>query len=184
MGKFGQKQWENSESGGIFFGQKLLLFPEFPIAFARIFFCFFPHFPLLLPEFPTAFARIFRFHFFFLGGAPAPPPPASYAYATDSVQSAFYNQWEFPITTIPFKNCNVTACYVVIRLLCRLGIQFEILGCVKVYFLSGGVICSPKDMIVRYPWPVAGYEMTILIGLNDESSWDCCRQSIKNYDNL
>ena len=84
MGKFGQKQWENSESGGIFFGQKLLLFPHFPLllpefsfAFSRISHCFCPNFPLLLPEFPTAFARIFRFHFFFffLGGAQCPPPP-------------------------------------------------------------------------------------------------------------
>ena len=68
-GKFGQKQWENlgksneknSESGGIYFGQKLLL----------------------LPEFSTAFARIFRFQKFLGGTVPLcpPPPPASYAYA-------------------------------------------------------------------------------------------------------
>ena len=61
MGKFGEKQWENSESGGIYFRQKLLLLPEFPIAFALISHCFCPNFLLLLPEYPTAFARIFRF---------------------------------------------------------------------------------------------------------------------------
>ena len=89
MGKFGQKQWENSESSGIYFEQKLLLLPEFPIDFH----CFCPNFllvfsrfsPLLFarishcfcPNFPLLFARIFRFHNFFLGGTvlPLPPPP-------------------------------------------------------------------------------------------------------------
>ena len=81
MGKFGQKQWENSKSGGIYFGQNLLLWPEFSIAFARIFYCFGPNFLLLFPEFPIAFAQIshcfcpnFSFSFCPL------PPPASYAY--------------------------------------------------------------------------------------------------------
>ena len=65
--KFGQKQWENPASGGIlYFGQKLLLLPEFPIAFSLICHCFCPNLPLLLPEFPTAFARIFRFQNFLL----------------------------------------------------------------------------------------------------------------------
>ena len=85
-GKIWQKQWENSKSGGIYFGQKLLLQPEFPIAFARIFYCSFPVFPIAFAEFPTAFARISHcfcpnFLFSKMGGGgggaqcPLPPPP-------------------------------------------------------------------------------------------------------------
>ena len=83
-GKFGQKAMANSgKSNGNsgkcngkiwalklgkrrhYFGQKLLLLPEFPITFPLISHCFcpnflflFPYFPLLSPEFPIAFARI------------------------------------------------------------------------------------------------------------------------------
>ena len=74
MGKFWQKQWENSESDGICFGQKFLL-PEFPIAFSWNSHCFCPNVPSLLPEFPTAFARIFRFQKFWGAQCPPCPPP-------------------------------------------------------------------------------------------------------------
>ena len=83
MGKFGQKQWENSESDGIYFGQKLFLLPEFPIAFARIFYYFFPEFSIAFarishcfcPNFPLLLPEFFVFRNF--GGTvpPLPPPP-------------------------------------------------------------------------------------------------------------
>ena len=79
-GKFWQKQWENlgktnaSESGGIYFGQKLLLlpeflllFPEFPIAFSRISHCF--------ARISHCFCPNFSFSNIFLGGTVPPPPP-------------------------------------------------------------------------------------------------------------
>ena len=100
-GNFGQKQWENlgksnekTRKAAAYFGQKLLLLPEFPITFPLIshcfcpFYSFFPYFPLLLPEFPIAFARRIshcfcpNFSFSKLLGGTVPTPPASYAYAS------------------------------------------------------------------------------------------------------
>ena len=80
-GEFGQNQWENlgksnektrkaaayiSGKNYCFCPNIPLLFPEFPIAFARISHGFCPNFPLLLPEF---------FVFKKFGGHSAPPPP-------------------------------------------------------------------------------------------------------------
>ena len=88
-GKFGRKQWENlgkssektRKGGGIYFGQKLLLLPEFPLLFPRISHCFFPEFPIAFarishgfcPNFPLLLPEFFVFNFF--GGGTMPPPP-------------------------------------------------------------------------------------------------------------
>ena len=53
-----EKRRHNIRAKIIAFAQISIAYPEFPIAFARIFYCFFPNFPLLFLEIHIAFARI------------------------------------------------------------------------------------------------------------------------------
>ena len=76
-GKIWAKAMRKLGSGGIYFGQKLLLLPEFPIVFSRISHCFCPNF---------SFSKM-------CGGGgtvpPASPPPASYAYANSKPKADY-----------------------------------------------------------------------------------------------
>ena len=102
------------------FRAKIIAFsPNFPIAFARIFYCFSrishcfcPNFPLLLPEF-----FVFIFFFFFWGAqcppAPrlCPPPPNPFSYATVRLimvrTRGEYSGWKQWMWNSPFSDLEL-----------------------------------------------------------------------------
>ena len=98
MGKFGQKKWENSESGGIYFEQKLLLFPEFPIAV-------FPNFPIAFARISHCFCPNFSFSNFFGGTVPPPPPPRLLRLCnlpfTQGSKWQSHDSWRLPVQCSP-----------------------------------------------------------------------------------